>query len=122
MAESVTITEDLEGPIKRLTFAWACASDGTATGATGGTYSGKIVGLATVPSTGGTQPDDNYDVVINDDNSVDVLFGAGDSRDETNAEYVLEASLGSVVNSILTLEISGAGVVDNAGTVYLYFK
>lgn len=108
--------------VKLIKAVWT-ADDGTAavSGTTDEFFNGKILGLTTVPGTGGTQPDDNYDVAANDNNSIDVLMSGGANRDETNTEHVLSASLGAVVASQLTIAITNAGN-SNTGEVYIFIR
>lgn len=122
MADSgtVTLTEETNGHIKKIVFAWTSGDDSKATKTTVNSYTGEIIRLITVPD-GTDAPDDNYDVVINDEDSVDVLVGAGANRDTANTEQVLGSSLGCVVNDRLSLSIADAGT-SNKGTVYLYIK
>lgn len=77
--------------------------------------------MATVPGTAGVQPDDNYNMIAIDRNSLDVLMSSGLTRDETNAEYVLSTSLGTVVESKLTVTIDTAGN-SKTGVVYIYIR
>lgn len=119
MAMSCTITEDTQGPIKKIKFEWVSATDGTATGTTKGTYNGEIIELVTDP--GATAPTDNYDITINDADGNDVLAGAGADRDTANTEYKLRSALGCVCNSTLTLNITNAGD-SKVGTAYLYIR
>ena len=123
MAGSATVfTETIFDNVKLIKCAWtADDTTGAVSGTTTEVFTGKILALATVPGTGGTQPDDNYDVVANDNNSLDVLMGGGANRDETNTEYVLSTSLGAVVASQLTVSITNAGN-SNTGTVYIYIR
>lgn len=115
-----TITETTHTSVKKIKFAWTSDdAAGTASGTTTSYYTGKILGLATDP--GATAPDDNYDITITDSDSVDVLMGAGANRDEATTEYVLSTSLGAVVNSQLTINVSGAGNA-KVGTAYLYIR
>lgn len=104
--------------VKRIKASWL--SD-DATGAVSGTteykYTGQLVRLVTDP--GATAPDDNYDLVVNDSDSVDTLMGGGLNRDTANTEQVLGTSLGVVFDSKLTFAITNAGNAKN-GTVYLY--
>ncbi len=120
MAGTVTITEETTYSVRKIKFAWE-SDTGNADGTTIAAFTGVLVRLATVPSGGGTQPDDNYDVVINDEDGLDVLMGAGANRDETNAEQVLGSSLGAVTSDKLTLAITNAGDAKK-GTVYLYIR
>ncbi len=119
---SVTFTEIVHRSVKKIKAAWVSDdAAGTASGTTTNVYSGKIVGLTTVPGGGATQPADNYSVTATDADSVDVLMGGGATRDDTNAEHVLSASLGMVVESKLTVNISAAGN-SKTGTVYIFIQ
>jgi hypothetical protein len=126
MAAVVTKTEETFGVIKKITWQWTAHTDGvvaaaTANAKTAGTYNGEIVRLVTVPGTAGDAPDDNYSVAVYDEDSVDVLLGAGASRDTANTEQVAASSLGVVANDTLNLYVSGAGA-SNKGTVHLYIR
>lgn len=121
MAGTVTKLEETFGTVKKITFAWTSDGSGNATKTTTKTFSGKIERLVTVPGVGGDQPDDNYNVTINDQDSTDVLMGAGATRDDTNTEQVLASSLGIVANDTLSLVIDSAGAAKK-GTVYLYIR
>ena len=99
---AVTITEEIfynaMHPVKKIKFEWTSIADGTATATTLNAYTGEIIRLVTIPSTGLTVPTDNYDVVVNDEDITDVLMGAGANRSETATEQVLSSSLGCVAN------------------------
>lgn len=116
---SVTSTEITITSVKKVTFGWTSAADGTASGTTTATFDGQIIGLVTDP--GATAPTDNYDIVINDADGVDVLLGAGANRDTANTEYVTGASLAGVAGSKLTLSITNAGD-SKVGVVILYIR
>ena len=108
--------------VKLIKAEWtADDATGAVSGATDEFFTGKILGLTTVPGTGGTQPDDNYGVAANDNNSIDVLMSGGANRDETNTEHVLSTSLGAVVASQLTVAITNAGN-SNTGAVYIFIR
>jgi hypothetical protein len=117
---TVTITEETFGTVKKIAFAWTSTAGGAAGDTTAGVYSGEVIRLVTVPS-GASAPDPNYDVVVNDEDSTDVLMGAGANRHTSNTEQVLASSLGCVANDKLTLSVSGAGSA-KSGTVYLYIR
>ncbi len=117
-AQIVTLTESGEG-VKLIKWAWTSATGGAVSSQTVNHYDGKLISLVTNP--GATAPTDNYDVVINDDNSEDVLVGAGVDRDTANTELVNGTTLGAVANSRLTLVISNAGD-EKLGVVYLYIR
>ena len=117
-----TATEVTFDTVKKIKFEWLSDdSAGTATVTTDEVYTGKILGLATVPGLSGDQPDDNYDITVTDGDSLDVLMGGGANRDETDTEYVLSTSLGAVVASALTINVSGAGNA-NTGVAYVYIR
>ena len=126
MAAAVTLTEEIIGVIKKITWAWTAHTDGkvattTTNAVTTKTYNGEIVRLVTVPD-GSSAPSDNYTVQIYDGDSVDVLVAAATAnRDTANTEQVLASSLGVVANDKLTLYVEGAGS-GGKGTVYLYIR
>jgi len=115
-----TIDEITYTSVKLVKFTWTSDDTaGTATGTTTEYYDGKILGLATDP--GSPAPDDNYDITITDNNSLDVLIGSGANRDTANIEYVKEADLCAVVASQLTLNVSNAGN-SKQGVAYLFIR
>lgn len=123
MAVGCTITERYIEAVKKITWAWTSAADGTLTGVTTTTtapYDGKLLGFATIPD-GSTAPDDNYDVTVTDSNGHDVLLGAGANRDTANTEYANQTTIAAVASSKLTLAVSGAGS-GKKGTVILWIK
>lgn len=123
MAGTVTIDEEGYSTIKKIAFAWTSAADGTATGTTTDAYSGEVLRLVTKPGAGGDQPTDLYDVVINDQDTVDVLSGVGANRSNTVTEQAvsLAPALGVVANDKLSLSVSGAGNA-KSGTAILYIR
>ena len=122
MAMSVTIIEKNLGSVKKITFVWVSAADGTATGTTTGVeYDGKIISLTTIPGAVALAPTDNYGITITDSDGHDVLVGAGAARDTALTEHVAEASLGAVAHSRLKLNVSAAGD-SKGGTAILYLR
>ena len=123
MAEAITLSENNVGTVRRVSWSWTSAADGSVGAATGATtekvYDGQVVWLVTDP--GATAPTDNWDLAINDANGVDVLAGAGANRDTANTEYVAAASLGYVASSKLTIAVTNAGS-GKTGTVYVYIR
>jgi hypothetical protein len=117
---ATTFTENTHTAVKKINCAWT--SDDT-TGAVSGTttypYTGKLIGLTTIPSGGGTAPTADYDLAVNDADGHDVLLGAGANRHTSNTEYVASASLGAAAGSALTVAITAAGN-SKQGTVVLY--
>lgn len=125
MAGAVTITENVSGSVKMIKGTWATASSssGDATGVTTKPYNGKILGLATIPGTGGLAPSASYDITIVNNSSVDVLFSGGLNRAAAAIQYVKEASLGAVTQAEvpLTFTVASAGS-SHAGTIILYVR
>ncbi len=121
---TVTITEEIYLPIKKLIFAWTSedggAHGGEVTKTTTYSYTGEIIRLCTVPS-GATAPSDNYNVTLLDEDGTDVLMSGGLLRSSTLTQQVLASSLGSVGYDKLRLSISSAGNA-KLGTVYVYIK
>lgn len=118
---SCTLTEERLSNVKKITFAWTSDTGGDAglaTKTTAYTYNGAILAICTVPGTGGDQPSDNYDIVLNDANSVDVLNAQAANRSQTTTQWVT-SSLGMVVGSALTLSVSNAGDTKK-GTIYVF--
>jgi len=122
-AMTFTETNIAQSSIKKIKAAWTSdSSGGTASGTTTGSYAGRFIGLITVPGTAGYQPSDNYTVTIVDSDSVDLLLGAASAnRDQTNTEYIAEASMSGVAESTLTFAVSGAGN-SKKGTIYLLIR
>lgn len=121
---TVTLTEETYGTVKKITFDWTAGTGGDAGLATKTTeqvYSGEVLRLVTVPGAAPDAPTDNYDVVVNDEDSTDILMGAGADRDTATTQQVLASSLGVVANDKLTLSVSNAGD-SKKGKVYLYIR
>jgi len=118
---AMVFTEIRHSSVKKIKAAWT--SD-NGTGAVSGTttypYNGRLIGAITVPD-GVAAPSPNYDIAVNDDDSVDVALGALANRSDANTEYVAEASMAGVANSKLTIAITAAGN-SKQGTVYLYIR
>ena len=118
-AQTVTITEETIGVVKKVRFAWTVDAAGDATGTTVGAYNGKIEVLVTDPGAG--PPTDNYDIVVTDEDGYDTLAGAGANRDTATTETVLASTLGVVANDKLTLTVAAAGNA-TSGVVVVYIR
>ena len=118
MAMTFTLEEPYHS-VKHIYATWVSDSDGAASGTTTYSYDGALLFFVTDP--GATAPTDNYDIVITDNNSVDVLAGAGANRDTSTTEYVLAADLGAVSSSKLTFTVSNAGE-SKEGIIHLYLR
>lgn len=121
MAGTVTTTEVVHGIVKKVTFAWTSSAGGAADATTTKVYDGKIVGVATIPSGGGTAPTTLYDVAINDADGHDVLLGAGADRSATVTEFKAETVVGAIAGSALTLAVTNAGA-SKQGTVIVWVR
>lgn len=118
MAGTVTITEERLGNVHKITFDWLSTGAGAADGTTTYPYTGNILKVVTVPDTAGTQPSDDYDLTLTDEDGIDVANSQLANRDDTNTEWVV-SSLGAVVGDKLTLNVSGAGSA-NGGICIVY--
>lgn len=116
---AVTITEENMGHVKKVKFVWVSAADGTASGTTTQFYTGEIIRMVTIPGTVALAPTDDYDITITDEDTTDVLMGAGANRDTANTEQVLASSLGCVAYDKLTLNVAAAGNA-KGGTAIIY--
>ena len=111
MAASVAATEyRAEHPLK-IKYKWTSDANGNASGSTAHEYSGKLVGFTTV-SSGVHVASSGYDLILNDDDGVDLLFGLGENRTINVIEHLSRDAgdrLGQVHISKLTLRVAGAG-------------
>lgn len=118
---ATTFTETIIGTVKKIKCAWTSDS---ATGAVSGTttevYSGRFIGLITVPD-GVDAPTVDYDIAISDADGVDLLLGAGANRHNANTEFVAEAAMAGVAMSKLTIAVTNAGN-SKKGTIYLLIR
>lgn len=110
-AGTITITEELLGNVKKITFDWlsgTAGEAGTASGPTTYPYTGNILRVVTIPDSAATQPTNAYDLTLTDADSVDVANGQLADRSNTATEWVV-SSLGAVVGDVLTLNVTNAG-------------
>ena len=122
MAGTVVTTEERIGFIHKVKFAWTSSAGGAADATTTGYYTGLLERVVQIPAGGGTQPTDQYDVVVTDSDSADVLGALGANL--TNAAQTIKAAkdgLGAVANSQLTLAVTNAGNA-KAGTTILCIR
>ena len=123
---AVTITERVHTSVRKITWAWTSAADGSAGGSGGGgrttvAFDGILQRLVTVPGAAGAAPTALYDLTITDEDGVDVLLGAGANRSASATEQVAASSLGVVAGDRLTLTVAAAGD-SKSGTVHLYIR
>lgn len=93
MAGTLTLTTGSQVRVGRnrvitYVFAWTSTSGGAVSANAKTLQNGLIVSVKFVPGTSGDQPTDNYDVVLNDADGADVLFGAGANRSNAAASVV----------------------------------
>lgn len=115
MAETATFTYDTTGPIKRILLDWTSAADGTCSGVTR-KVSGYI--LAGITDPGAAAPTANYDIVLNDDETVNILGNCNDDLADRHTstservDFIIDGT-GSAghpaVCSTIAVEISNAG-------------
>lgn len=117
---TMTLTEETFGSVKKISASWVEGS-GAATATTTNYYNGAIERLVTVPN-GSSAPAASYDITVSDQDSTDVLLGAGGSRAAAAVEQVKAASLGIVANDKLTFNVTNAGSSSGAGTIHLYIR
>lgn len=120
MAGTVSSTETTHTSLKRIKFVWISSAAGAADATTTAKFDGEIVMVATAPGTGGTQPTDDYDLVITNADGVDMLAGQGANRDNVATE-IIASGLGGFSGEAVTLGITNAGNT-KAGTVYVWIR
>ena len=119
---AMTFTETRVGSVKKIKCAWTSDdSTGAVSGSTTYTYSGRIIGAITVPGTAAAAPTDNYDIAVNDSDSVDIALGALADRDTANTEFVAEASMAGIASGTITVAVTNAGN-SKTGTLYLFIR
>ncbi len=120
---TATVTETVHTSVKKIKWVWASSADNQgALKVTTKAYDGLIERAEFIPDSGGTTPSNLYDVTITDSESVDVLAALG--ADLSNAATVTKVhsnGLGAVAGSVLTLNVSNAGL-SKGGTVILYLR
>ena len=128
MAGTLVVTYSETRTVKKVTLDWLSAADGSCTGNTK-TLSGQILRLVFVPDSGGTQPSDLYDVLLNDSDGIDILAGLGANLSNAASTQVVpvvtNGTAGNMapmaVDGILSLAVSNAGNA-KGGQVILYMR
>jgi hypothetical protein len=134
MAGSITETykTDPRTGIRKVTLDWTADGSGNVSGINTTQFdAGEIMRVVFIPDGGGTQPDADYDVTLEDPDNVDVLLGRGVDRSQTATEQVIpilddgQATAQyfgrPVAIGPLELTVAGAGA-SNGGTVIIYWK
>jgi hypothetical protein len=120
MAGTVTTTEEVYGPVNKITFDWLSDASGDATATTTGGHNGELIRAVFVPDTSTTAPSDQYDVTLSDGQSVDLLAGQGVNLSNVNTVVVVD-DLIPLAGNKLTLTVANAGNA-KGGVVYLYYR
>lgn len=128
MAGTVTITYDETETVRKIKLDWLSSAGGAADGVTK-KLSGQILRVIFKPDAAGTQPTDLYDVVLNDEESVDVLAGLGANLSNANTTQVVpvvtDGNNGNMapmaVSDKLTLAVTNAGNA-KGGEITLYLR
>jgi len=117
----MTFVEETFGYPKKITATWTVASGGggAVSATTSIAYNGTVERLVTVPDAS-SAPAASYDITVSDQDSTDVLMGAGANRSAASTEQDLAASLGIVAYDKLTFKVTNAGSSSAGGTIYLY--
>lgn len=121
MAGAVVNSENTHNSMKKLVFDWTSSAGGAADGVSVAGFDGRIVGMTTIPGSGGVAPTNLYDVEVADANGHDVLLGQGADRSNANTEHVVEANMAGVAGSVLTLAVTNAGNAKE-GVIILWIR
>ena len=100
------VSSEVRAGLYVYTFSWTSDAAGNVSGTTFPLAPGTIVSLEFQPGTGGSQPTNLYNVVLNDDMAVDLLGGSG-------------AGLSNAANSITTPRINSERVYHHGGSCEL---
>lgn len=122
MPGTITVSESpiKQGSLRRFNLDWLSDASGDASGTTINVF-GYVRRITIIPDGGGTAPTSNYDLVINDANSVDVAVAAGANLSATvttSTQPEIGNDNPAVVGS-LELVVSNAGNA-KGGNVVLY--
>jgi hypothetical protein len=127
MAGTVTLEHSTLGNVRRITFtATADAADATFPATVLPAFQGRLIALHTNP--GATAPQDNYDITLPDQDSIDRLQSVGLNRHTTNSQQVpvvySSTSLNPPVHQgdVLTLTIAGNNVNSAIVVGSLYYS
>jgi hypothetical protein len=122
MAGSATITYSSHDTIKYVQWSWTSDASGDVSGTDTVVVSGVALRYATNP--GSTAPTDNYDIVVNDEDGIDIAAGGLANRDTSNSEQVLtggDAKDGPAFMGKLSLVVSNAGNAKE-GVLRMYYR
>ncbi len=122
--ESVTVTSDstVGSHMVKYTFVWVADGSGVvADNRTPPFIQGYIVQVAFVPASGGTNPDNLYDVVLNGyGGSADMVGGNGANLSNvTSTTVAITAPVYYDGTAVMDLGVTAAGA-DNGGTMMIW--
>jgi len=131
VTQSYTPVYSSEGPtnMATLTFAWTTTSTGTASDVTASTIkdqiAGKYVVMAVTSPDATDYPDDNYDIVVTDEDGADIMGSVLLNRDSSSTEQATP-HIGALygprpVAGAITLTVTNAGS-GKSGTTVLYLQ
>ena len=122
-----TVTEQTFGSVKRIIFNWVCGASSQAgvipATSTTNYYDGKVLQVVTCPDST-KAPDANYDLELNDKDSVDQFCGSGANRHTSSTEVLVHSSsqpLGVAIATKLALAISNGGS-SGSGRTFIYIR
>lgn len=129
MAGTLTLSYSETRSPFTVTFTWVSDASGDVSGnAVTKDLLGILLRAVHIPDSGGTQPTDAYDVLINDEHGIDVLQGTGaDISNAAASDFFPALTDGSTnsgptaVNGTLDLVVSNAGNA-KGGSVVLYLR
>lgn len=126
MAGTVTLTHYALGAVRRIQAdCVGDAADGTIPATVLPSFEGRLLAITTNP--GATQPTDNYDITLVDDEGADRLQGVAANRDTANTESAPVVFSGSTVHpwvdgdETMTLTFANTSVNDAIVKVILYY-
>jgi hypothetical protein len=121
MAGTVSISySDSSQSIRSVTWSWTSDASGNVSGTDTKAIAGQALKWVTNP--GSVAPTDNYDIVVNDADGLDVASGLLANRDTANSEVVYPAAdTYHCFDGPLSLSISAAGNA-TTGTLTMYYR
>jgi len=137
MADKGTVTTEWQRPspnfpVGKLQWTWTTTTTGNVIYTFPYNIAGTVGRFVTNPGT--TAPEDNYDITITDEDSLDILNGAGANRHTTTTQAVYPQATGALGKAtggvqidfagILTFNITsaGTGLVARSGAATLYYR
>lgn len=122
MAGTLVVTEHIipkrGGLIGKLRLTWTSDGSGNVNGTATPTLNGRVERVATNPSA--TAPTDNYDIVLNDEDGVDIMAAALANRDTANTEQITPSAPPAIAGA-LTPIVTNAGA-SKIGDIVIYYS